>query len=55
MGGKLLGAGGGGFILFYVPLNKRKVFINSFKKEQIVDFNFADKGSEIIFNSDINK
>jgi len=55
LGGKLLGAGGGGFILFYVPLNKRKVFINSFKKEQIVDFNFADKGSEIIFNSDINK
>ena len=55
LGGKLLGAGGGGFILFYVPLNKKDIFINSFKKEQIVDFNFDNKGSEIIFNSDINK
>jgi len=55
LGGKLLGAGGGGFILFYVPLKKRNTFINSFKKEQTIDFNFADKGSEIIFNSDNNK
>tara|TARA_B100000780_G_scaffold279213_1_gene256573 strand:- start:533 stop:1522 length:990 start_codon:yes stop_codon:yes gene_type:complete len=55
LGGKLLGAGGGGFILFYVPLKKRNTFINSFKKEQIVDFNFANKGSEIILNSYNNK
>ena len=55
LGGKLLGAGGGGFILFYVPLKKRNIFLNSFKKEQIVNFNFANKGSEIIFNSDNKK
>ena len=55
LGGKLLGAGGGGFILFHVPLKKKNNFINSFKKEQIVDFNFANKGSEIILNSYNNK
>ena len=26
LGGKLLGAGGGGFILFYVPITKKKIF-----------------------------
>ena len=26
LGGKLLGAGSGGFLLFYVPLNKHEIF-----------------------------
>ena len=55
LGGKLLGAGGGGFVLFYVPKKKKENFLNSFKKEKIIDFNFENKGNEIIFNSNKNK
>ena len=33
IGGKLLGAGGGGFMLFYVPKNKQKEFIKITKKK----------------------
>ena len=51
LGGKLLGAGGGGFVLFYVPKKKKENFLNSFKKEQIIEFKFENKGSKIIFNS----
>jgi len=50
LGGKLLGAGGG-FILFYVPLKKKNNFINSFKKNDVVDFKFDYKGNEIVYNS----
>ena len=32
LGGKLLGAGGGGFLLFYVPKNMQSKFFNAFKK-----------------------
>ena len=51
LGGKLLGAGGGGFFLFYVPKNKQKIFLNTFKKFTIVPFKFSDKGSEIIYSN----
>jgi D-glycero-alpha-D-manno-heptose-7-phosphate kinase len=52
LGGKLLGAGGGGFVLFYVKKNKQKNFINSFKKTIILNVKFSKKGSEIIFNNE---
>ena len=51
-GGKLLGAGAGGFILFYVPMTKKKNFLNSFKKHQVVQFEFSNNGSKIIYNSE---
>ena len=51
LGGKLLGAGGGGFLLFYVPLKKKNLFINSFKKNQIINFKFDAIGNKIIYNS----
>ena len=50
-GGKLLGAGGGGFIIFYVPPNKQKTLINKFSKLLHVPINFEEKGSSIIYNS----
>ena len=50
LGGKLLGAGGGGFFLFYVPGNMQKKFIKSLKKKIIIPFNFNNEGSEIMFN-----
>mgnify|MGYP006092407969 CR=1 FL=1 len=54
LGGKLLGAGNGGFILFYVPKKNHKKFIKNFKSFIDVKFKFSDKGSEIIYNNDKN-
>ena len=54
LGGKLLGAGGGGFFLFYVPQFRQKKFIKYFKRLINVPFNFSSKGSEIMFKA-INK
>jgi len=50
LGGKLLGAGGGGFMIFYVPVNKREKFEFSFKKFLNIPFKFSNQGSQIIFN-----
>ena len=51
LGGKLLGAGGGGFFLFYVPHFKQKNFIKYFKKLTNVPFNFSFEGSKIMFKN----
>ena len=50
VGGKLLGAGGGGFLLFYVPYYRQKYFLKSFKKMTVIPFKFNNEGSEIMFN-----
>ena len=49
-GGKLLGAGGAGFILFFVPKNNKINFLRAFKNFTIVDFKFENKGTHIILN-----
>jgi len=54
LGGKLLGAGGGGFFLFYVPFFKQKSFIKYFDKLITIPFSFSDEKSNILlrnFNS----
>ena len=51
LGGKILGAGGGGFLLFYVDEKKISSFTNSLKQFTIVPFNFENKGSKIIFTN----
>ena len=43
---KLLGAGGGGFILFYVNSKKRKIFLQNMGKKNFLDFNFEDNGTK---------
>ena len=45
IGGKLLGAGGGGFMLFYVSKGKQKNVINALKKKLFVPFRFEFTGS----------
>ena len=50
LGGKLLGAGGGGFILFYVEGKKIPMFKRAFSSNILVPINMSDKGSEIIFH-----
>jgi len=55
-GGKLLGAGGGGFFLFFVPYYRQRSFIKNFRKLINVPFKFSIGGSEIMFKSlDNNK
>ena len=49
-GGKIIGAGGGGFFLLYVPHEKQKKFIQYFNKFVHIPFNFENLGSKIIFN-----
>ena len=51
IGGKLLGAGGGGFFLFYVPEKKQKNFLKNYKKIVKIDFKFTNEKSSIIYNS----
>ena len=51
LGGKLLGAGGGGFFLFYVPQSKKSNFIKNFKKFVTIPFKFTYEGSKILYNS----
>ena len=51
LGGKLLGAGGGGFLVFYVPHHKQKNFIKHFKNLINVPFKFTSEGSNIMFNN----
>jgi D-glycero-alpha-D-manno-heptose-7-phosphate kinase len=51
VGGKLLGAGSSGFLLFVVPKNNRKKYINGMKKFKIVEFNFDQDGTKIIYEN----
>ena len=55
LGGKLLGAGGGGFFIFYVPQTKQKKFIKKFKNFITIPFKFSLDGSKILLNSLKNK
>jgi D-glycero-alpha-D-manno-heptose-7-phosphate kinase len=47
-GGKLLGAGAGGFILFYVEDNKKNKFLRAFNNKQYIKFDFENFGSKIL-------
>jgi len=51
LGGKLLGAGGGGFILFYVNPEKRETVMNAMKDLLYVPFRFEDGGTRVIHYS----
>ena len=50
LGGKLLGAGGGGFMLLYVPHHKQNKFFKKIKHVINVPFNFSEENSQIILN-----
>jgi D-glycero-alpha-D-manno-heptose-7-phosphate kinase len=49
IGGKLLGAGGGGFLLFYVPIDKQKSVRESLGELDEIEFGFDWQGSTIIY------
>lgn len=48
LGGKLLGAGGGGFLLFYVPEDKQPAVAKAMEKLMYVPFEFENGGTRII-------
>ena len=49
LGGKLLGAGGGGFLLMYMKEKYRKPFFNNNPKLINVPFRFINEGTSVIF------
>lgn len=49
LGGKLLGAGGGGFILFYVEKNKQEKVKEALSGLLNVPFNFENEGTKIMY------
>lgn len=48
-GGKLLGAGGGGFLLFYVEQDKQKFVKEALEDLMLVPFEFENGGAEVIY------
>ena len=51
LGGKLLGAGGGGFFLFYAPHNKHNYIKKHLSKLISIPFKFSSEGSKIMFKN----
>jgi D-glycero-alpha-D-manno-heptose-7-phosphate kinase len=47
LGGKLLGAGGGGFMLFFVPPERKEALRTRLKKLLCVPFAFSSRGSDV--------
>lgn len=48
LGGKLLGAGGGGFLVFYVQPQKREAVREAMKDLLYIPFEFENSGSQVI-------
>lgn len=53
-GAKLLGAGGGGFLLFVVPSNSIKNFKKAFKKHVHLQFKIDHDGSKLLYDSRVS-
>ena len=51
LGGKLLGAGGGGFLLFYVPKEKQADVKKALAGQMYVPFSFENDGKKVIHYS----
>ena len=51
LGGKLLGAGGGGFLVFYVQPEKQKAVREAMSDLMYIPFRFEDGGTRVIHYS----
>lgn len=51
LGGKLLGAGGGGFLLFYCPKERQERLTNRLRLKPY-EFKFEHDGSSIVYIGD---
>lgn len=54
LGGKLLGAGGGGFMLYYVPKENQDAVKKVMEDKIFVPFKFENEGSQIIYYKEDN-
>ena len=54
LGGKLLGAGGGGFLLFYCNKDNHSKLIEALKPLRQINFNLENEGSKVIYFGDEN-
>jgi D-glycero-alpha-D-manno-heptose-7-phosphate kinase len=54
LGGKILGAGGGGFLLFYCDLENQGKLRNALRDLKELDFEFEGAGSKVIYVADTN-
>jgi len=52
LGGKLLGAGGGGFLLLYVEPEHQPAVRQALKAFKEVPFSFEESGATIIYHKD---
>ena len=52
LGGKLLGAGGAGFLLFYCPKEKQDYFRHEMHSFMEVEFRFDNFGSQVVYVGD---
>ena len=50
-GGKIIGSGGGGFLLIYCKKKFQNLLKKRLKKLPIINFKFTDEGSKIIFRN----
>jgi D-glycero-alpha-D-manno-heptose-7-phosphate kinase len=50
-GGKILGAGGGGFLMFFAPKENHPVIIEQLSQLKRVDFATVNEASSIVYNS----
>lgn len=48
LGGKLLGAGGGGFLVFYVEPDKQEIVREAMKELMYIPFSFEDGGTRVV-------
>lgn len=51
IGGKVVGAGGGGFLLVMFPANKRAKVRNALKEYKELPFRLTEDGSQVVFNN----
>ena len=51
LGGKLLGAGGGGFLVFYAEPDRQEAVRRAMEDLMYIPFSFEEGGSQIIYNS----
>jgi D-glycero-alpha-D-manno-heptose-7-phosphate kinase len=55
LGGKLVGAGGGGFLLICVPFERRNRFIKEFDSLRHLPFKVSMQGVETVYNDGLEK
>ena len=51
LGGKLLGAGGGGFLLFYCEKEYQPALLKAMEELMVVPFHFENEGAQVLYYS----